>query len=263
MEDKPFGCDDSVSEILKDRAVVLRTYDFRESSLISVVLTRSHGKVRLLAKGAKRRGSPFFGNLRTGNVCEIVFYFRPERGLQLLKEIESERVFMKADGDLDRLCILQAGLEVINHSVSETETDERMMDLLEHFMDGLEPAADPWLVFYTLEVGLLKITGLFPSTGACGRCGKELQDESFGIEPTSGVVACSSCMGEGMRMLSQSASKLLEGMAREGFGGVEGRRLSREERRELGEILHHIFLNHVDGYRLPRALAMISGERCG
>ena len=85
-----------MSEILKDRAVVLRTYDYGETSLVVSFLTRSYGKVRMLAKGAKREKSSFAGALRTGNIGEIVFYFKPDRGLQLLKEIESGNVFENA-----------------------------------------------------------------------------------------------------------------------------------------------------------------------
>ena len=32
--------------------------------------------------------------------------------------------------------------------------------------------------------------------------------------------------------------------------------MSRGERREIGELIHQFFVNHVEGYRLPHALRL-------
>jgi len=248
-----------VSEIVKDRAVVLRTFPFGETSTIAVLLTRTRGKVRLLAKGARGGRSPFAGSLRTANVCEIVFYSREERGLQLAKEIEGASAFEPATADLERLCLLQAGLEIVDRSVVERSADERLFDLLETFMRRLSPAADPWALFFAFEVGVLKLAGSFPSTRACGRCGRELGAEIFAVDPASGAVTCVACGDRSARPLSPGAAEALALMDRGGIDGVEHAMLGPRERKEIGELIHHVFTNHMDGYRLPYALRLCKG----
>jgi DNA repair protein RecO (recombination protein O) len=248
-----------VSEIVKDRAVVLRTYPFGESSTIAVVLTRTRGKVRLLGKGARRGKSPLSGSLATGTVCEIVFYAREERGLQLVKEIEAAPAFESATADLERLCILQAGLEIVDRSVVERSADEQLFDLLETFMRLLSHADDPWALFFAFEVGLLKIAGSFPSIRACGRCGRELDGVTFAIDAASGAVTCAACRDRGARPLSRSAAEALSRMERTGLDGVERLTLGSRERKEIGELIHDVFANHIDGYRLPSALRLCKG----
>lgn len=248
-----------MSEIVKDRAVVLRTYPFGESSTVAVLLTRTRGKVRLLAKGARGARSPFAGGLRTGNVCEIVFYARDERGLQLLKEMESAVPVEASSGDFERLCLLQAGLEIVDRSVVERSADDRLFDLLESFMRLLSRAVDPWALFFAFEVGVLKLAGSFPSTRMCAACGRELGAELFTVDPVSGAVTCPACGGGGGKVLSAGAAAALAKMDRSGYDGAETSSLGPRERKEIGELLHHIFTNHVDGYRLPYALRLCKG----
>jgi DNA repair protein RecO (recombination protein O) len=253
------GGGEPVSEIIKDRSVVLKTYPYGESSVVAVVLTRSHGKVRLLAKGARSSRSALQGSLRTGNVSEIVFYSRPDRGLQLLKEIGIVETFEAGGGDLERLCLFQAGLEIVDRSVVERSADERAFDLIERFMRLLPAASDPWALFFALEIDVLKLAGSFPSTAACASCRRSLDGSAFGIEAASGLVSCASCGSAKGRMLSIAASALVRRMDTLGLEGAGGERLDRSERKEIGELVHRFFVSHVEGYRLPYALRLCKG----
>ena len=248
-----------MSEIIKDRAVVLKTYEYGESSVVAVALTRSHGKVRLLAKGARRPKSALQGVVRTGNVCEVVLYYRPERGLQTLKELETVAGFESSSGDLERLCLFQAGLEIVDRSIIEREADEKVFDLTETFMRLLPASADPWALFFAFEIAVLRMIGSFPSTAACGCCHRPLEREAFAVEPASGLVSCRACGGPKAHALSSASSSFIACMERLGVEGAAELRLGRAERKEIGGLIHRVFVSHIDGYRLPYALRLCKG----
>ena len=248
-----------MSEIIKDRLVILRTFDYGESSMIAVSLTRKHGKLRFLARGAKKVKSPFYGMLRTGNTGEAVFYIKNQRGLQTLKEIDTSSVVDAGGNNLDSLCIFQAGLEVVDRSTIEDEYDERFFDLLEGFITTLNRSPDPWAIFFSMEVQILCMTGIYPSITECDGCKRLLVGKGVNIDPSSGSVFCVRCSKEGSLRLSAQSAGLLAEMENNGTDLSAEMEIDPAGRREIGRLLHNIFIHHVDGYRLPGALKILKG----
>ncbi len=245
--------------ILKDYAVVLKTFDYSESSIIAVFLTRKHGKIRVLAKGVKRKKSGVSASFMTGNICEIVFYSNVGRDLQILKEIDCRSSFSDVGKDLKRLSIFQAALELVDRSVIEQETDEGIFNLIETFFALLPLVDDPWAAFFTFETKLLKLIGFFPSILKCDKCGKTLAGEGFGINSSSWCARCEKCVTEGMILISVSASSILIDMENRPMNDIVDLRLDRKDRREIGRFLHEIFRAHVEGYKLPSSLGLLKG----
>ncbi len=244
--------------ILKDRAVILKTWEYGETSLVVSALTRSGGRANFLAKGAKRTKSPMHGRFRTGNMGDIVYYDKPGRGLKLIKEFSTAGLmFDSMDAGFERLCIFQAGLELAGRASTGDEQEGTVFDLVEAFISELASGADPWAAFFALEILLLAASGLMPEIEHCDRCKKELAGCGFSVNPTSGAVECGGCTaGEGT--LSPESCDLLARMST-GFEGMHGVEVSAETRREIGTLLHHMLTHHMDGYRLPGSLGMLKG----
>lgn len=248
-----------MSEIVKDRIIVLKTYLYGESSAVVHAIARKHGKIRFLAKGARRKNSPISSALCTGVVCESVFYLRPSRGLALLKECEAA-ASCPAGRDLDRLCLFLAGIELIDRTMQDGEGDEGIFDLVEKYLSLVESAADPWALFLAFEISLLGKTGLLPSVEACAGCGHELAGESFSVDPIEGTVKCKACQRGGGRILSQEASEALRRMIRAGLSSAQ-ESLGASARIEIGELIHGLMTRHMEGYRMPNALKLCRGEK--
>jgi len=246
-----------LSGILKDRAVILRTWEYGETSLVVAVLTRGGGRSNFLAKGARRPGSQLHGRFRTGNIGEIVYYDKPGGGLRLIKEFSSASVLDSSNVGLECLCLFQAGLEIAGRASAGDEQEGAVFDLAEAFMTELAAGADPWSTFFVLEARLLSASGLMPEIERCDRCKKELAGCGFSVNPSSGAVECRSCAGGG-EMLSPESCELL-GRLPAGFEGMRGTALSQDARREIGTLLHRMLTHHMDGYRLPGSLGMLKG----
>ena len=79
-------------------ALVLRTVDFSESSLVVTLFTREFGKIGALAKGARRLKGPFESALDLLALCRIVFLRKSSDALDLLTEAKLERRFRPFEG---------------------------------------------------------------------------------------------------------------------------------------------------------------------
>jgi DNA repair protein RecO (recombination protein O) len=74
------------SIITKTEAIVLRTVEFQESSIIATLFTLKHGKIAVIAKGARKPKSKFAAFLVAGQMLEVVYYMKQTRQVQTLSD---------------------------------------------------------------------------------------------------------------------------------------------------------------------------------
>ena len=94
---------------IRDEAVVLRTYKSGEADRIAVLWTRDHGKIKVLAKGARKQTS------RLGGALEVLAHVDVDlvatRGdIYIARHIQHVNRHEKLRNDLERL---QAGYGVV------------------------------------------------------------------------------------------------------------------------------------------------------
>jgi DNA repair protein RecO (recombination protein O) len=79
---------------LKDQAVCIRRHDWSETSLTVSLLTREHGVIRGVAKGAKREKGTFSGGIELLTRGEIVAIDKSDRELLTLTEWDLQEIFL-------------------------------------------------------------------------------------------------------------------------------------------------------------------------
>ncbi|MEP7155491.1 MAG: DNA repair protein RecO [Betaproteobacteria bacterium] len=79
-----------------DRAFVLHTYPYRETSLIVEAFTCQHGRVVLVAKGAKRPHGAMRGLLNPFQALTLNWFGKSE--MKTLKSVEQDRIFPQLSG---------------------------------------------------------------------------------------------------------------------------------------------------------------------
>jgi len=79
-----------------DRAFVLHTYPYRETSLIVEAFTGSHGRVVLVARGAKRPHGAMRGLLNPFQALSLSWFGKSD--MKTLKTVEQERILPQLSG---------------------------------------------------------------------------------------------------------------------------------------------------------------------
>lgn len=193
-------------------AIVLRRSDFSESSRIVTCLTREHGCLSGLAKGAHRLDSPFLGRLDLLN--EVVATFSADRGgLRLLERVELRRErrslreprrFLAAS-HIARLCELVT---------ADGQAEPAVFDLLHGGLNLLErcPAAAIGRVVLGLEVRLLAALGALPDLERCAVCAAPLARRAFVHAESHGLV-CRAHAGAPRTPVAEDAIGLLRELA--------------------------------------------------
>jgi DNA repair protein RecO (recombination protein O) len=231
-------------------ALVLRKFEFGETSQVLHLLTREMGRVHALAKGSLKEGSAFLGPLDVLELGDARIYPRRD-ALAILGSFERESAFPGARRVLERLEGVFAILEILAEASREDQADPALFDLGVAALRGIEacPAERVPVAVLRFDLGALGVLGVGPVLGACVACGRGLADEKAPmLSPARGGALCGGCAGQDPLALAATRGVLaaLAGIA-EGTRVALGPRDLRQARRLVDGLLRHAFEKAVRG----------------
>ena len=123
--------------IEKTEAIVLRAIDFQESSLIVTLFTKKHGKVAVIAKGARRPKSKLAAFFVPGQILEAVIFMKETREVQTLSDVSYLRKLDNLRTDLEKMALAVTALELTSQIIHSHEPNEDLFELLVKCFHGL------------------------------------------------------------------------------------------------------------------------------
>ena len=113
-----------------DSAVCLRCWDYSETSQTVSLLTRSHGILRGLAKGAKRPNSSFSGGFDPLTCGQVVAILKPGRDLALLTAWHLEDVHRALRHDLNANRMALYMVDLVHRMLTDHDPHPDVFDAL-------------------------------------------------------------------------------------------------------------------------------------
>lgn len=143
---------------------VLRTYPFQEADLIVSFFTRDQGKLRGVAKRARKPKSSFGSGLERLSQVKMFYYQRENRELVNLSSCELIQSQFGLSDDYAAGIALDYLAEVAEHLLPPAEPSERffrlLMTILEHLRANPENGLWPAVTYFSLWA--VRLSGLLP-----------------------------------------------------------------------------------------------------
>ena len=174
--------------LYRDQGVVLRTIKLGEADRIVTFATRSHGKVRAVAKGVRKTKSRFGGRLEPITHVSLLLY--EGRELDIVNQAETIDHFRAIREDLDRIGRATTMLEAVDQVVQEREPNPRLYQMLVGALRALASRDAPLLV-PSFFWKLLSLEGAHPVLEQCASCGTPSDLVAFDL--LQGGALCRSC----------------------------------------------------------------------
>jgi DNA repair protein RecO (recombination protein O) len=171
-------------DVERAEGVVLRCHPVTETSLIVTWFTREFGKLKTLAKGARRFKSPFRGKLDLFYQDEMLFLWSRRSDLHLLHECYLVRPYVGLRGSVPRLNAASYVSELVEIAMPVEDPNPNVFELLVKAMWMLEKNPSPVLVIW-FELQLLEAVGWKPQWKDVGGIGRLL--ESLGAANLAGA----------------------------------------------------------------------------
>ena len=178
-------------------AYVLRTFTLKEADKICVFLTRAAGKVRGVAKGARRLRSRFGASLEPFTEVQLSYYQNEAKELVSISSCEILRSPFVANLSSERLGVWHYLSELVQEFVPDHEPNEVVYRLIGVTVEALGKASDEQAVVLTryFEIWLLKLGGFFADLRRCGVCENTFGGEERVWLNNEGSPRCHNCGG--------------------------------------------------------------------
>ena len=180
----------------RSAAVVIGSFELGESDRVVTFFTRTFGKVRGVAKAARRTRSRFGSALELFTLGELIFFDSGRSELVRVDHFDIARPFDGVRGDLTRLGHAAWMVECVGRLTGERDPNTRVYGLLLRALASVEDGAPPARVAVAFGVRCVDALGHRLRIDACVACGRPLRSAPAGgvpIDVDGGGVVCTPC----------------------------------------------------------------------
>jgi DNA repair protein RecO (recombination protein O) len=159
----------------QSEAIVLRSYPMREADLLVTFFTRAEGKIRGIARSAKKSKKRFGGALEPLTFVRVYWEERERKDFDLTR-IDSCDVLespLTDTVDYHRAVALGYIAEMLDQLLPDREANDAIFRLAHAVLQNLRAGAI-WMPLTYFDLWIVRLTGLLPELHACIECGTSL-----------------------------------------------------------------------------------------
>ncbi len=203
--------------VYRTEAVVMHRQNLGEADRLLTVYSLDRGKLRLVAKGARRIGSRKAGHLEP--FTRVQLQLARGRELDIITQAEAKDTYPGLRDDLVRLGQAAYVVELVDRFAVERDVNQALYRLLINTLERLIEDVKPATVIRYFELRLLDQVGYRPELFRCLGCDEEIGPRDQFFSASNGGVICPDC-GSSRKdayRLSLSALKVLRHFQRSSF----------------------------------------------
>jgi DNA repair protein RecO (recombination protein O) len=198
-------------------AIILRSYPLGEADRLVSFFSRSFGRMRGVAKGARRPKSRFGATLESCSYIRIWFYERETRDLVQISQCELQESFLGAFGNYESGNTLSLLSEISEAVLPEREPLDASFRLLLSSARAIQKTGQTALPAAYFCQWTMRLSGWLPALDHCARCGESLAGKPGYAAPARTGLWCQQCRNPGMSVISSGALDVARLMLHEGL----------------------------------------------
>jgi len=195
--------------LVKTQAITLKSRKWGEADRIVTFYTKHVGKIRAVARGARRPKSRMGAALEPLTLCDLNLFEKSGDTLYRVSQVDLIEPFLRFREDLTMMAAAARMVNVVGAVTPDGDPDPDLFDTLEGALRSLIASDDPALTALLFQIRLLGLTGFRPQTDHCAACGKTKVIHEPQFSPASGGLVCVTCAaGQRVRCLPLSRGSL-------------------------------------------------------
>ena len=239
--------------MVQSEALVLRTYPFHEADLLVTLFTRAEGKVRGVAKSAKRSKRRFGGALEP--LTHVIAHWQEKEGQELAR-LDSFDIIaspLTAQVSYQRLLALEYVAEIIDQLLPDRESNDSIFRLALSIVSQLQSDA-VWMPLTYFDLWIVRLIGLLPDLSECVKCGATLNGSRAYFHPLADGLMCSRDKRLASTEISSESRALAGEMFRSAVETFAGAPWPRQRAADLRKFLAQRIERHIEKKLITAAM---------
>src|SRR5437899_4437459 len=178
--------------LLKTPAIVLKSRKWGDADRIVTFFTLKHGKVRGVARGARRMKSRFGGTLEPFVYCDLVLYEKPGDSLYRVSQTDVREAFHPLRSSLETITGAARLANLAGAVTADGDAVPRVFHALLEGFRAIGQSEDAATTAALYELEILRFAGYLPHLERCNSCQSTATDRWF-FSPRAGGTLCGPC----------------------------------------------------------------------
>ncbi len=236
-------------KVIKDSAIVVAGMDMGESDRIITFLSLRHGKIKAVAKGAKRSRKRFLNALEPCTLLDITVV--PSRrsggGLGRLDSADIRESYPAIRASVNNFMLACLCCELSHMWVPEGDVHRDIFELFQWYLDNLAACSSPVMITLVFKTRLLTLAGYGQQWDRCVKCGGIPRGRKVRFSIRAGGYICSRCCqpGHSEHILSAGTLRSLAFMASSDLSAMNRFRMGKTAVEEAWRILGLLHCHHL------------------
>jgi len=222
--------------IINTNAIVLKTFSYGETSLISRCFTEDRGKISFIIKGAKSKKNliaPYFQPL---SYINIIFNENEKRELQIVSKVSFVKIWTKIPLSLKKMTLSQSILEISDFTLEKNDPYQNLFKILiKTFLYFENGDFDENIVFWHYECKVLSEMGFLIDT----EDNQEFIQGSIRLKKTD------------------TSFSVLQNLIKENLSKIDIDSLSKKENKDVSKFLYHKLCYYFEGFERIKSFQVI------
>ena len=179
--------------LVKTPAIALKSRKWGEADRIVTFYAKHLGKIRAVARGARRQKSRMGAALEPLTLSDLNLFEKSGDTLYRVSQVDLVEPFVRFREDLTVMAAAARMANVVAAVTPDGDPDPHLFDTLEQGLRSLVESGDPALTALLFQIRLMGFTGFRPQTDHCAACGKTRVIQEPQFSPASGGLVCATC----------------------------------------------------------------------
>ena len=229
----------------ESEAIVLRTYPLREADLLVTLFTRVEGKIRGVARSAKKSQRRFGGALEPLTYVRAYYEDRERQELARLDSCEVLESPLSTEVSYPRAVALAHVAELLDELLPDREANDAVFRLGLSVLAGLR-GADLWMPVTYFELRMTRLMGYLPELSECMVCGRTLNGNRAFFHALTDGLLCADDKRLASSEISPDSRTLAAQMFRAPIEAFAGTPWPKKQAGDLRKFLVQTLQRHIE-----------------